>query len=82
MNGTFSYKIKKDKTTTVTGNYRVYRSSPGRKINFTWSIIIDQWHYRLHSETGPATIDENGIKRWFLNGKNYTKIQWLDKLGK
>ena len=33
----------------------------------------------LHSTESPAIETPEGIKKWFLDGVEYTKIQWLDK---
>jgi hypothetical protein len=77
---TYSYKDSSGNTITVMGDY--YRGidlESGKR----WDIWHDGKYHPLHNETGPAIIrDEDGNCEWFLDGIKYTKVQWLDKLGK
>ena len=37
-----------------------------------------RWFFKgkLHNENGPAIVLNNGLKRWFLSGVEYTKKQF------
>jgi hypothetical protein len=45
-------------------------------------IIWNGELYLLHNESGPAIMRDDGINKWFLDGVEYSKVQWLNKLGK
>lgn len=66
---------------------KVYRNKRGDLHRLDGPAIdghTKEWYIngKLHREDGPAIIYNDGIKRWFLNGDEYTKIEWLIKLGK
>jgi hypothetical protein len=75
---TFSYK--KDITgeiVTIKGDYGISGDGYCKLIDDDNGILG-----RMHSETGPAVEWNSGRKEWYLDGVEYTKIQWLNKLGK
>jgi len=54
-------------------NYILGSISYGSNINISTYLLNDV----LHKEDGPAKIYSNGIKLWYLNGKNYSFEEWL-----
>jgi len=42
-----------------------------------------EWYLngKLHRESGPARIWENGDHEWYLNGNQYTESEWKDAVG-
>jgi hypothetical protein len=44
----------------------------------------EYWYFNgsRHRIDGPAITYADGTCRWFLDDVEYTKVQWLDKLGK
>jgi hypothetical protein len=68
----FYYRVPWGEVSSYSENTPAYEDTlTGEKL---WCEIRDRWH-RL---TGPSYINEDGIKRFCLNGKHYKNVHdWL-----
>jgi hypothetical protein len=84
----YRYKNKDGETVTVSGaEYIVFESWNGNVDDtITKCFFKDAFGHvplgNLHSTEAPAIERPSGIKYWFLDGVEYTKIQWMLKIGK
>jgi hypothetical protein len=84
----YRYKNEDSETVTVSGyNYitiKAYHGSVFDKSNGYVKVFDTRINYtigNLHSTEAPAIEYPDGTFNWFLDGVEYTKIQWMLKIG-
>ena len=66
-------------------NFSIWTKEPERLVldnGLVYYIIIKDGEFKLHRVDGPAIENPDGTFCWFLEDIEYTKIEWLNKLGK